>query len=158
LAMARPEKVKVVFVTATPEHLLTDMYSDMTKILEESNFEVLEWSPPGAPSPDDPSSPEPPAQGKGVVWVVFPPAQPNQQMMMMMPPNPKPVIDAVKKHLDAKGQVLFLAEASGSSIMGGGDKYPYDELTTPFGIQVKPKYTVVNLTDRVDPSTGARSL
>ena len=157
LSMVRPEKVKVVFVTASQEHLTTDVYSDMADILRESNFDVEEWSPPGA-TPDNPTPAPatPPAEGKGVVWIVFPPSPPNQQMMMMGAgmPNPQAVIDAVQKHLKEGGQALFLAEAGSANQMGmmAGTDYPYDSLVKPFGIDVMPKYTVVQSMEAEDAS------
>jgi hypothetical protein len=53
-AMANPDKVKVVFVTPTPQHLLDDMFSAMKKVLEDANFEVLEWSPSSSAAPGSP--------------------------------------------------------------------------------------------------------
>ena len=131
LPMINPEKVKVVFITTTSNlHPLTstneDGWSDMADRLRAVNFEVMDWSPPGPPQGPDqpPQPPAPPAEGKGVVWVVFPPdpANPQAMMMGMPPPSPQPVIDAVKKHLDDGGQVLFLADASGGGMFGGGER------------------------------------
>ncbi|MCL2647156.1 MAG: GldG family protein [Phycisphaerales bacterium] len=150
LSLARPEKVKVVFVTVTPQRLTGPggPFSDMISTLEQSNFEVMEWSPPSAtPNPQaPPPSPTPPAQGAGVVWVVFPPDPPNPQMMMMgmPPPDPQPVIGATRQHMAAGGQVLFLSEAS-SGMMGmmGLSGYPYADLVKDFGVEVQSQYTVV---------------
>ena len=153
LPMIDPNKVKVVFITSStnthPASATTeDGWSVMADRLRAVNFDVQEWSPPGPPQGPDqpPQSPTPPAEGKGVVWVVFPPDPANPQMMMMgmPPPSPQPVIDAVKKHLDEGGQVLFLADASGGGPFGGGDAYPYDDLVKPFGIDVQSKYTIVH--------------
>ena len=153
LPMIDPNKVKVVFINSTSSsHPTTntneDGWSDMADRLRAVNFDVQEWSPPGPPQGPDqpPQPPTPPAEGKGVVWVVFPPDPANPQMMMMgmPPPSPQPVIDAVKKHLDEGGQVLFLADASGGGMMGGSDAYAYDDLVKPFGIDVQSKYTVVH--------------
>jgi len=151
LPMIEPNKVKVVFVT-TGSHPATttgeDGWSDISDRLKAANFDVLEWSPPGPPtSPDQPPPPvTPPAEGKGVVWIVFPPdpANPQAMMMGMPPPSPQPVIDAVKKHLDEGGQVLFLADASTGGMFGGPDDYAYENLVQPFGIDVQSKYTVVH--------------
>lgn len=155
LNMAVPDKVKVVFVTAAPEHLLTDTYSDMQDVLQQNNFDVMEWSPPGPPSPDNPTppSPTPPAEGKGVVWVVFTPDAPPQQFMMAAgAPDPKPVLEATRKHMAEGGQVLFMADPS--SPMSGSSGFPYDELVRSFGIDVQPRYTVYHQIDTTDPDTG----
>lgn len=168
LAMVRPEKIKVVFVSPSPQRLTTEMFAATTAMLQQANFEVLEWSPPSPPSPQNPSppdSPTPPAQGKDadgrpVVWVVFPPDAPNPQQMMMgmPPPNPQPVIDATRKHLEGGGQALFLAEATAANpmmgMMGGPQGYPYEELLKDFGISVQSKYTIVRGQEGEDPETG----
>ncbi len=157
LSMVRPEKVKVVFVTASPNRITTDTsepgYSDITQLLEQSNFEVLAWSPPSPPGPGQPPQPsDPPAQGKGVVWVVFPPEPPSMQMMQMGMgmPNAQGVIDAVQHHISEGGQVLFLAESGGANPMMPGTDYPYDALVKPFGINVMAKYTVVQQVEGED--------
>jgi hypothetical protein len=156
LGMVQPIKMKVVFVTSSPTHPTTstgeDGWSDMTDRLKAANFDVLEWAPPAPPSGPDqpPQDPNPPAEGKGVVWIVFPPDPVNPQMAMMgmPPPSPQPVIDAVKRHMAEGGQVLFFADAGAggaAAIFGGGDdKYAYDELLQPFGIDVESKYTIVH--------------
>lgn len=153
LPMINPNKVKVVFINSTnnlhpASSTNEEGWSEMADRLRAVNFDVLEWSPPGPPQgPDQPPQPAtPPAEGKGVVWIVFPPDPANPQMMMMgmPPPSPQPVIDAVKKHLDEGGQVLFLADASAGGMFGGGDTYPYEALLKPFGIDVQSKYTVVH--------------
>ncbi len=112
---------------------------------------MLEWAPPGPPTGPDqpPQEANPPAEGKGVVWVVFPPDPVNPQMAMMgmPPPNPQPLIDAVKKHMGEGGQVLFFADAgpaTGGVFGGAGDQYVFDELVKPFGIDVQSKYMVVH--------------
>jgi hypothetical protein len=165
LSIVQPEKVKVVFVTTTPTHPATntnqDGWSDMADRLRQANFDVQEWSPASSPQPGMPPEPsEPPASGKGVVWIVFPPDSPNPQQMMMgmPPPSPQPVIDEVKKHLAAGGQAMFLAEANSMGPMSqGGGGYPFGDLLTPYGIDVQSKYTVVhtypgpNGTNRVFP-------
>ncbi|HEY4329699.1 MAG TPA: hypothetical protein VGN88_08175 [Phycisphaerae bacterium] len=157
-AMTNKEKVKVVFVTASAEHMLSDTYSDMQQLLQQNNFDVQEWNPPGEPQPGSPpESSTPPAEGKGVVWVVFTPGQPNQQQMMMGmgPPNPAAVIAATKKHMDEGGAVLFMAEASAASpFMPGGGGYPYNDLIKDFGIDVQSKFTVMHLQEGDDPDTG----
>lgn len=151
LSMARPEKSKIVFVglTAGPQqrglNLITGNYSEFAGRLRAANWEVSEWAPGagenGAPTP-------PPAAGRNVVWVVFPPEPPNMQMMMMgmPPPDPTPLVDAVKMHVEAGGNVLFLAEANaGASAFnpGGGENFAFAEVIKPFGILVKANYTVV---------------
>ncbi len=150
LAMVNPDKQKVVFVTATPTQITSSgqasSWSGVAERLKELNFDVMEWSPPGPQtSPDQPPpSPTPPASGKGVVWIVFPPDAPTpQQMMSGMPPaDPKPIIAALKEHLATGGRAMLLA-SSGGGLMGGGDTYAYDEIAKTFGIVVQPKYTVV---------------
>jgi hypothetical protein len=156
LSMVQPIKMKVVFVTSSPTHPTTgtgeDGWSDMADRLKAANFDVLEWAPPAPPTGPDqsPQDPNPPAEGKGVVWIVFPPDPVNPQMAMMgmPPPSPQPVIDAVRRHMAEGGQVLFFADAGagGAAAMfgGGDDKYTYDELVQPFGIDVQSKYTVVH--------------
>ncbi len=152
-AMANPDKVKVVFVTAAPAHLLDSTYAEMKATLEQNNFEVLEWSPPSGDPQAPPTDATPPADGKGVVWIVFTPDPPNMQMMMMQPPNPGPVIAAAKQHMDKGGQVLFMAEAA--SPMMGPPGFPYDDLVKDFGIDVESKYAVMHLREGTDPQTGA---
>ena len=149
-AMANPNKIKVVFVTATAQHLLTDSYSDMQQTLTDNNFDVSEWSPPAAPTPDNPTpqAANPPAEGKGVVWVVFTPDAPEGQMAMFSPPpDARPVLEAVRKHMNEGGQVLFLADPSTSG-------FAYDELVKSFGINVQPKYTVYQNQQARDQTTG----
>ncbi|HUO07292.1 MAG TPA: Gldg family protein [Phycisphaerae bacterium] len=153
LPMIEPNKVKVVFVSSTSNlHPSTSTneegWSDIADRLRSVNFDVMEWAPPGPPTGPDqpPQSPTPPAEGKGVVWIVFPPDPANPQMMMMgmPPPSPQPVIDAVKKHLDEGGQVLFLADAASNDMFSQGTGYAYADLLKPFGIDVESKYTVVH--------------
>ncbi len=152
LGMSEPTKRKVVFVTATPQALTsTGEYSDIADELKNANFDVLEWSPGAAPgNPEAPPPPAtPPAMGKGVVWIVFPPEDSSPQMMYgMPPPNPKPLVDAVRKHLEAGGNVLFLAAAASPMSMmgGGGGAYAFADLLKPFGVEVKTNYTVVTRT------------
>jgi hypothetical protein len=157
LGLLQPEKIKVVFVSAAPQQLTTQSYALAADMLRTSNFDVLEWAPPGRPTGPDqpPQDPNPPAQGKGVVWIVFPPAPPNPQMMMMgmMPPDPGPLVEATKRHMAAGGQVMFLADASSPGPMGGGG-YPFDSLLKDFGIEVQSKYTVVQQREGVDPDSG----
>ncbi|HVX86052.1 MAG TPA: hypothetical protein VH253_14815 [Phycisphaerae bacterium] len=154
VSMARPDKVKVVFVTSTPRNITTsgdpDSWTEITSRLKDLNFDVMEWSPPGPPtSPDQPPpSPNPPAQGKGVVWIVFPPSPPSaQQMMSGAMPDPKPLIDALHAHIAAGGNALLLADATGGNpLMGmspGGDTYAFDDVAKSFGILVQPKYMAV---------------
>jgi hypothetical protein len=115
----------VVFITAAPQRLTTDMFQATTTMLQQSNFDVLEWSPPGPPTPDSP-----------------PPE-----------PNPQPVIDATRKHLEMGGQVLFLAEADQNNpMMGmtGSAGYPYQDLLKDFGIDVQSKYTLVRAREGED--------
>jgi hypothetical protein len=163
LSMIRPDKIKVVFITAAPQRLMSDMFAATTTMLQQSNFEVLEWSPPGMPSPNSPPpEPNPPAQGKDaqgrpVIWIVFPPeaANPQAMMMGMPPPSPQPVIDATRKHLAEGGQVLFLAEADAASPMMpmmGTPGYPYQELLNDFGVEVQSKYTIVRAQEGEDES------
>jgi hypothetical protein len=152
-AMANPNKVKVVFVTAAPTHMLEDMYSDMKKELEDLNFEVLEWSPPASQQPGmPPEGGPPPASGKGVVWIVFPPETPSNPMMMMSAPDAGPVITATKTHLAKGGNVLFMAEPNGGFM--GSATYPYADLVKDFGIQVDSKYTVMHMLEQPDSETG----
>ncbi|HVS71049.1 MAG TPA: hypothetical protein VHQ47_07330 [Phycisphaerae bacterium] len=154
VSMVRPEKVKVVLVTSTPRNVTTsgdpDSWTELSNRLKDLNFDVMEWSPPGPPtSPDQPPpSPTPPAQGKGVVWIVFPPSPPSaQQMMSGAMPDPKPLVDAVHAHIAAGGNALLLADATGGNpLMGmspGGDSYPFDDIAKSFGILVQPKYMAV---------------
>jgi hypothetical protein len=155
-AMANPDKVKVVFVTGAPQHLLDPdgMFSDMKQVLQDANFDVLEWSPQPSSSPDEPPAGggPPPASGKGVVWVVFPPESPTSMQMMMMPPNPQPVIDATRKHLAAGGQVLFLAESTANSF--SATSYAYADLVKDFGIEVQSKFTTQHEQVQTDPETN----
>ena len=151
-AMANPDKVKVVFVTPSAQHILDSMYSGMKSTLEQNNFEVLEWSPPSGDPQAPPTDMNPPAEGRGVVWVVFTPDPPNMQMMMMQPPNPGPVIAATKRHMEAGGQVLFMAEAS--MAMMGPPGFPYEDLVKDYGIEVMSKYAVMHLIENTD-DTGA---
>jgi hypothetical protein len=156
LSMVQPVKMKVVFVTSSPTHPTTssgqDGWSDMADRLKAANFDVLEWAPPAPPTGPDqpPQDPNPPAEGKGVVWIVFPPDPVNPQMAMMgmPPPSPQPLIDAVHRHISEGGQALFFADAGAGGVAemmgGGGDKYTYDELLQPFGIDVQSKFTVVH--------------
>jgi Flp pilus assembly pilin Flp len=149
LSVVQPDKVKVVFVT-TSSHPVSntqqDGWSDMADRLRADNFDVSEWSPPQAQPGQPPESSAPPAMGKNVVWIVFPPDPPSQQQMMMsMPPNPQAIIDELKKHLDQGGQALFLAQSGGGSPFSmGNDGYPYNDLLKPFGVWVQSKYTVVH--------------
>jgi hypothetical protein len=149
-AIANPDKVKVVFVTASPQHLLDSMYAGMKSTLEQNNFEVLEWAPPSGDPQAAPSDPNPPAIGRGVVWIVFTPDPPNMQMMMMAPPNPGPVIAAAKRHMEEGGQVLFMAEAAMSFM--GPPGFPYDELVKDYGIDVQAKYAVMHMISTSDDS------
>jgi len=159
-AMVRPDKVKVVFIGLPAGG---GMYNEIKDVLKGENFDPLEWSPPAPPTPDGPppSSPEPPAMGKGVVWIIFPPEGDPQMaaMGMAMPGNPQPIIDATKRHLAAGGQALFLAETSAAPnpMMGASAPtgYPYDALVREFGINVQSKYTVVNYQEGTNRDTGA---
>ncbi len=152
-AMVKPDKVKIVFVTPSPQQMLDGMYSDMKDVLEDNNFEVLEWSPPTPPQPGQPPDPSgpPPAIGKGVVWVVFTPDPPS--MMMMMPPDPRGVIMATREHMDKGGQVLFMADGGGGMMMGP-QGFAYASLIKDFGIEVQSQYGVVHVQERTDPNTG----
>jgi hypothetical protein len=158
LSMVQPDKLKVVFVTPTPNQITTrgsdDSWTAVADRLKELNFDVLEWSPPGPQmSPDQPPpQATPPATGKGVVWIVFPPDAPTAQQMMsgMPPPDPKPIIEALKTHLAGGGRALLLASSGGGSPFGGGESYAFDEIAKSFGIVVQPKYTVVRHYDLND--------
>lgn len=148
LAMVEPNKVKVVYVSARPMGLVNGPYSEITSRLQKTNFDVVEWSPPGPPTPGmPPPNNEPPASGKGVVWVVFPPSGPSEQEMMMgmPPPDPSAVIEATQKHMDAGGAVLFLAEPSPpmAAFMPQSQGYAFAPLVEPLGIVVKPSYVLV---------------
>jgi hypothetical protein len=157
LGLLQPEKVKVVFVSAAPQQLTTQNYALAADMLRDNNFDVMEWSPPGRPTGPNqpPQEPNPPAEGKGVVWIVFPPPPPNPQMMMMgmMPPDPGPLVEATKRHMAAGGQVMFFADAAPPGPMGNGD-YPFAPLLKDFGIEAQTKYTVVQQREIVDPDSG----
>jgi hypothetical protein len=154
MGMIRPSKPKIVFVTSAPSQLLSGPFSDINDRLTKANFDVSEWSPPGMPNPDQPPPPATPpasgkdANGKPVVWVVLPPDPPNMQQMQMgmPPPDVRPLVDAVKKHMDAGGNVLFLAEGTSpmAQMGGGGAGYPFGPLINPFGIQVKDSYYIMH--------------
>jgi len=154
MAMVRPNKPKIVFISSAPAQLLSGPFSDINDRLSKANFDVSEWAPPGMPRPDQPPPPEtPPASGKDsagvpIVWVVLPPDPPNMQQMQMgmPPPDPRPVIEAIRKHMDAGGNVMFLAEGASPMAMmgGGGGGFPYAELIKPFGIDVKANYYVLH--------------
>ncbi len=161
LSMVRPDKVKVVFITAAPTQILESQFTEIAKSLKDYNFDPMEWSPPAPPTGPDspPSSPTPPAEGKGVVWIVFPPDAPSEQQMMMgtPPPNPQPINDAVKKHMDEGGQVFFLAEAAGAMNPFAGAAptgYAYQDLLKDFGIDVQTKFSVMHQESGQDPDTG----
>jgi hypothetical protein len=152
-AMANPNKVKVVFVTAAPAHMLDDTYSDMKKELEDLNFEVLEWSPAASQQPGmPPQGGPPPASGKGVVWIVFPPEMPSNPMMMMSAPDAGPVIAATKTHLAKGGNALFMADAGGGFM--GPSAYAYEDLVKEYGIDVESKYTIIHSMEQTDQETG----
>ncbi len=159
LGMTQPNKHKVVFIGGQTG-MITGQYSSFADILNRANFEVLEWAPPSPQRgpQQQPQSPEPPAEGKGVTFVVMTPDVNPQMAMMGMPPtSPQPIIDAVKKHLDDGGSALFLAEASSpfAAMMGGSGGYPYDPLVKPFGIEVNAKYTVMQAFPSRDGKTQA---
>ncbi len=153
MAMVRPNKPKIVFVSMAPAQLLGGPFSEINDRLTKVNFEVSEWSPPGMPNPEQPQPPSTPpamgkdASGKPVVWVVLPSDPPNQQQMQMgmPPPDPRPLIEAVKKHMEAGGNVLFLTEGASpmTAMMGGAGGFPYADLIKPYGIQVKDTYNVL---------------
>lgn len=149
LGLSEPNKKKVVFI-GSQAGMTTGQYSALADILNRANFQVLEWAPPSPQQQQQPQQqpqlPEPPAEGKGVTYIVFPPEFNPQTMMMGMPPaNPQPLINAVQKHLDDGGSALFLAEASSPfmAMMGGSGGYPFDPVIKPFGVDVEAKYTVV---------------
>ncbi|MEI8196449.1 MAG: hypothetical protein WCI73_11110, partial [Phycisphaerae bacterium] len=76
LGLVRPEKTKIVFVGTSPVRLAGGgQYSGLADRLAKANFETLEWSPAAPQMPGQPPQPgpNPPAEGKGVVWVVMPP-------------------------------------------------------------------------------------
>ncbi len=154
--IAKPDKVKVVFVTSTRQNMLAQAFSETSKALEQANFEVSEWAPhehqPGSP-PD--AQDEPPAKGKGVIWIVFPPEPMDMQAMMMgmQPPNPEAMIAAVRSHLDAGGSAMFLAEPSQEMAPGMGG-FPFEEMLKDFGVDVEAKYTVIRATEVQHPLTG----
>ena len=148
LAMAEPNKKKVVFVSPAPQQLTSGPFGSVAERLKAANFEVLEWAPaPVGPRPDQGPSENPPAIGKGVVWIVFPAELPSQQQMMMgMPPaDPRLLSEALQRHMNEGGNALFLAEAvSGPMAMfGGASGYPFARQVKPFGINVKAQYVVV---------------
>lgn len=152
LAMSHPDKIKVVFVgTALPRITSGGLYSIIVDRLNKANFETMEWSPAGNSSAgQEPTSPVPPAKGKGVIWVVLPPEPPSQQQMMMGMPsaNPQPVITATQEHLAAGGSAIFLGEASnplaGLNADGRGNQsFAYAPLLQPYGVKLQSEYSVV---------------
>jgi hypothetical protein len=156
LAMVQPDKVKIVFVTPDPEQNLSGGLSEICDRLQKANFDVSEWSP----APPNPQSgqaePTTPPTGKGVIWVIMP-AQPQNPQMMMMgmpPPDPKPVVEALRKHLAAGGNAIYLAEAAGLSMSPTATTgYPYADLLKPYGIEVRTNLTVYHV---VETQEGTR--
>ncbi len=146
LAIAKPDKVKVVFVGLSPRssQACTEIKAD----LKDANFDTLDWSPPSAmPGGPPPDASDPPAIGKGVVWIVFPP-EPDPEMAQMGmggPGNPAPILAATKKHMDAGGVVLFMAEAAidNPAMQLMTSPFPYSQLTDSFGIDVESRFAVV---------------
>ncbi len=157
LGLVRPDKVKVVFISAGSGPLSSGAYSMITDRLKDLNFEVMDWSPPGGnPGERAPADPNPPAEGKGVVWIVFPPEQSNPQMAAMGMPAPSPtgVIEAVKKHIADGGQVLIFAEQTSTNPFAseGPAGFPYEEITRGFGVDVKANFMVLKSYDSQEGS------
>ena len=138
LAMFKPDKLKVVFVSATPMNLIQGQFSDFADRLTKANFNVLEWSPGGG---DAPSNAAPPAIGNGVVWVIFSPPPAG------MGPPPTELVTAVERHISAGGNAMFLAEAGGQGPMlgmEGAAGYPFNSILSRFGLQAQTDLTVVH--------------
>jgi hypothetical protein len=181
LPLVRADKPHVVFVTSGPHDMLA-RFSYVRRKLEQSNFQVDEWTPPdpmaamrGDRTPPGPAKPPFSGKdnGKPVIWVVITLGPGGENMF-----GDDPLGGELRAHLDAGGAVLFLANPSAAAPPKAEtqpatapdnesdakrkkrrpSRFSYADLIAPFGIEVDPNYSVVSAIQTEDARGVHRSL
>ena len=119
LAMTQAHRTKVVFVSANSMNLISagGPFTAAAKMLRQNNFKVYQWSPGPGGNPQSPTSSEnPPAIGKGVIWIVLD-LPPSGQMAQMGGMIYSLLEQKIGQHLAQGGNALFLLSAMPPQLM-----------------------------------------
>ena len=146
LAMTETHRTKVVFVSVNSMNLISagGPFSAAAKMLRENNFKVYQWSPGPGGNPQAPTASEnPPAIGKGVIWVILdlPPSGQMAQMGAMMYSMME---QKISQQLAQGGNALFLLSAMPPQLMMMTQgQIPYKSILAGYGIRLRSTYQVV---------------
>jgi hypothetical protein len=146
LAMTEKHRTKVVFVSVNSMNLISagGPFSAAAKMLRENNFKVYQWSPGPGGNPQSPTASEnPPAIGKGVIWVVLdlPPSGQMAQMGSMMYTM---LEQKISQQLAEGGNTMFLLSAMPPQMMMMTQgQIPYKSILAGYGIRLRSTYQVV---------------
>ena len=146
LAMTEKHRTKVVFVSVNSMNLISagGPFTAVAKMLRQNNFKVYQWSPGPGGNPQAPTAGEnPPAIGKGVIWVVLdlPPSGQMAQMGGMMYTM---LEQKISQQLAQGGNALFLLSAMPPQLMMMTQgQIPYKSILAGYGIRLRSTYQVV---------------
>ncbi len=146
LAMTEKHRTKVVFVSVNSMNLISagGPFTAAAKMLRENNFKVYQWSPGPGGNPQSPTASEnPPAIGKGVIWVVLdlPPSGQMAQMGGMMYTM---LEQKISQQLSEGGNAMFLLSAMPPQLMMlTQGQIPYKSILAGYGIRLRSTYQVV---------------
>ena len=146
LAMTEKHRTKVVFVSVNSMNLISagGPFTAAAKMLRQNNFKVYQWSPGAAGNPQAPTASEnPPAIGKGVIWVILdlPPSGQMAQMGAMMYSMME---QKISQQLAQGGNALFLLSAMPPQLMMMTQgQIPYKSILAGYGIRLRSTYQVV---------------
>ena len=146
LAMTEKHRTKVVFVSVNSMNLISagGPFSAAAKMLRQNNFKVYQWSPGPGGNPQAPTASEnPPAIGKGVIWIILdlPPSGQMAQMGAMMYTMME---QKISQQLAEGGNALFLLSAMPPQLMMMTQgQIPYKSILAAYGIRLRSTYQVV---------------
>jgi|GEM_PF-1494125 len=146
LAMTEKHRTKVVFVSVNSMNLISagGPFSAAAKMLRQNNFKVYQWSPGAAGNPQAPTASEnPPAIGKGVIWVILD-LPPSGQMAQMGAMVYSMMEQKISQQLAQGGNALFLLSAMPPQLMMMTQgQIPYKSILAGYGIRLRSTYQVV---------------
>ena len=146
LAMTEKHRTKVVFVSVNSMNLISagGPFTAAAKMLRRNNFKVYQWSPGPGGNPQAPTASEnPPAIGKGVIWVILD-LPPSGQMAQMGAMVYSMMEQKISQQLAQGGNALFLLSAMPPQLMMMTQgQIPYKSILAGYGIRLRSTYQVV---------------
>ena len=146
LAMTEKHRTKVVFVSVNPMNLISvgGPLTAAAKMLRENNFEVYQWSPGPGGNPQAPTAGEnPPAIGKGVIWVILD-LPPSGQMAQIGGMMYSMLEQKINQQLAQGGNAMFLLSAMPQQeMMMTQGQIPFKAMLAGYGIRLRNTYQVM---------------